>query len=181
MLSDNDEHFGNLDVVKNFSFGLCNTATYEHLISLQSSLFPDSLDFNKKKLFLEKFVCKCARDSSSDNFSKHLEICTMLYEMHDQELTKKVVERVPKDWKISSGNNIFPHDVGSLFYVLQERQKLLELEVYSPTFVGDSLERFMSNMASMPEYIKVSTGELNLKISGILIITNSKFFIWTHH
>ena len=173
MLSHNNKQFGNLDIVKNFIFGLCNTITYEHLIALESNLCPDSSDFNNKKSFLEQFVCESAGDSLSDDFSKHLEICTMLYEMHDPELTKKVVERFTKTWKIS--HNIFPHDVGNLFYVLQERQKLLKLEINNPAFVGDSLERFMSKMAGMPECIKVSTGELKLKISSILIIVNSKF------
>ena len=160
MLSDNDKQFGNLDVVKNFIFGLCNTTSYEHLISLQSNLCPDSLDFNKKKSFLEQFVCKYVEESSPKNFSKHLEICTMLYEIHDREMTKKVVERFPEIWEISSDHNIFPHDVGSLFYVLQESQKLLKLVLNQPTFVGDSLTRFMSKMAGMPECIKVSAGKL---------------------
>ena len=180
VLSGNDKQFGNLDVVKNFVFGLFNTTTYEHLVALQLNLRPESLDFNKKKSFLEQFACKCAEESLSDNFSKYLEICTLLYEMHDRELTKKVVERLPEEWKILS-NSIFPHDVGSLFYALQERQKLLELEIYAPTFVGDSFERFMSKMAGMPQCIKVSNSEFSLKISGILIITNSKFFIWKYH
>ena len=168
VLSDNDKQFGNLNVVKNFVFGLCNTTTYEHLIALQSNVCPDSLDFNKK-LFLEQFLCKYAENSSSGYFSQHLDICTMLYEMHDRELTKKVVERFPEEWKISSDYNIFPHDVRSLFYVLQERQKFLKLEINNPTFVGDSLERFMKEMAGMSKYIAVSTGELKLKLSGILI------------
>ena len=167
MLSDNDEQFGNLEVVKNFIFGLCNTTTYEHLIGLQSSLCPDSIDFNKKKSFLEQFLCKCAGDSSSNNFSKYLEICSLLYEMQNRELTKKVVKHFPEEWEISRDRNIFPHDVGSLFYVLLERQKLLELEIYGPTFVGDSLERFMGKMAGMPKCIKVSTDKLKLKISDI--------------
>ena len=38
VLSDNDKKFGNLDVVKNFMFGLCSTTTYEHLIALQLNL-----------------------------------------------------------------------------------------------------------------------------------------------
>ena len=159
VLSDNDRQFGNLNIVKNFVFGLCNTTTYEHLIALQSNLCPDSLDFDKKKSFLEQFVSKCAGDSSSNYSSKHLKICTMLYEMHDQELTKKVVDRFPEVWEISR-DNIFPHDVGSLFYVLQERQKLLELEIYGWKFVADSLARFMTKMSGMPECIKVSTGKL---------------------
>ena len=160
VLSDNDKYFVNLDVVKNFIFGMCNTTTYEHLIALQSNLCPDNLDFNKKKSFLEQFVCKCAEDSSPDNFSEHLDICSKLYEMHDRELTKKVVERFPEEWKISSDSNIFPHDVGSLFYALQERQKLLELELIRLTFVGDSFGRFMRKIAVMPKCIKVSNGEL---------------------
>ena len=173
VLSGNDKQLGNLDVVKNFMFGLCNTTTYKHLIALRSKSCPESLDFNKKKSFLEQFVCEYAKDTNT--FSKHLEICSKLYEVHDRELTKKVVERFPEEWEISSGNNIFPHDVGSLFYALQERQKLLVLEIYYATFVGDSLKRFISKMAVMPECIKVSNGELKLKISGSLIKTNSKF------
>ena len=178
---ENNKQFGNLDVVKNFIFGLCNTTTYEHLIALQSKLSPDRLDFNKKKSFLEQFLCNYAGKSSSDNFSKYLEICTMLYEMHDRELTKKVVERFPEEWEISPDNNIFPHDVGSLFYALQERQKLLELEIYGPRFVGDSLERFMGKMAGTPKSIKVSTDKLKLKICDNLVIVSSNFFIRKHH
>ena len=172
VMSHTNEQLGNLDVVKNFIFGMCNTTTYEHLMALESSLCPDISNFNKKKSFLEQFVCKYAAFSE---FSKCLEVCTMLYEMHDRELTKKAVERFSEEWEISSENNIFPHDVGSLFYALQERQKLLELEIIAPTFVGDSFGRFMSKMAVMPECIKVSNGALKLKISDILIKTNSKF------
>ena len=164
VLSGNDKQLGNLDVVKNFIFGLCNSTTYEHLIALRSNSCPESLDFNKKKSFLEQFVCEYAKDT--ENFSKYLEICSKLYEMHDRELTKKVVERFPEMWKIPFRHLIFPHDVGSLFHVLQERQKLLELELDGPTFVGDSLKRFMSKMANLTECIKVSNGELKLKISG---------------
>ena len=160
VLSDNDKHYVNLDVVKNFIFGMCNTTTYKHLIALQSNLCPDNLELNKKKSFLEQLVCKCAEDSSFDNFSKHLDICSMLYEMHDRELTKKVVERFPEKWEIQFCHDIFPHDVGSLFHVLQERQKPLDLELDRPTFVGDSFKRFMSKMAGMSRCTKVSTGEL---------------------
>ena len=173
VMSHTNKQLGNLDVVKNFMFGMCNTTTYKHLIALESSLCPDISNFNKKKLFLEQFVCKYAGDSTFNKFSKCLEVCTMLYEMHDRELTKKVVERFPEKWKVS--DNIFPHDVGSLFYALRERQKLLELEIDEPKFVGDSFGRFMSKMAVMPECIKVSNGELKLKMSGILVKTNSKF------
>ena len=87
VLSSNDKQLGNLDVVKNFIFGLCNTNTYEHLIALRSKSCPESLDFNKKKSFLEQFVCEYAKDT--DTFSKHLEICSKLYEVHDRKLTKK--------------------------------------------------------------------------------------------
>ena len=173
VMSHTNEQLGNLDVVKNFMFGMCNTTTYKHLMALESSLCPEISNFNKKKSFLEQFVCKYAGDSTFNKFSKCLEVCTMLYEMHDRELTKKVVERFPEKWEISG--NIFPHDVGSLFYALRERQKLLELEIDEPKFVGDSFGRFMSKMAVMPECIKVSNGELKLKISGILVKTNSKF------
>ena len=162
VLSNSGERFENLDVVKNFVFGLCNATTYKHLTDLQSNLYPDSSDFIKKKLFLEQFLCNCAADCSSDDFPKHLEICNMLYEMQDRELTKKVVERFSKQCEISH-DNIFPHDVGSLFYALQERQKPLKLKITVPTFVGDSCERFINKMAGMPECIKVSTNELKLK------------------
>ena len=165
VLSVNDKRFGNLDVVKTFLFGLCNAATYERLTDLQSTLFPDYSDFEAKKLFLEEIVCKITEDLSSNELSKYLEICSLLYEMHDQELTKKVVDRFPDLLKIEHGN-IFPHDVGSLFYVLRERQKLLEMGIVDPKFVGDSGERFMSKMAAMPEYIQVSIDKLNLTISG---------------
>ena len=175
VISHKNKQLGNLDVVKNFIFGMCNTTTHKHLIALESSLCPDISNFNKKKSFLEQFVCKYARDSTFNKFSNYLEVCTMLYEMHDRELTKKVVERFPKKWEISSKNNMFPHDVGSLFYALQERQKLLKLEINNPTFVGDSFGRFMSKIAVMPKCIKVSNGELKFKISDILIKTNSKF------
>ena len=124
MLSDNNKQFGNLEIVRIFIFGLCNTTNYEHLIALQSNLCLDSSDFNKNKSFLEQFWCECGEDSLFDNFSKH--IFTTLYEMHDRELTKKC-QPFPENWKISSDNNIFPHYVGSLFHVLQERLKLLEL------------------------------------------------------
>ena len=175
VISHTNEQSGNLDVVKNFIFGMCNTTTYKHLMALESSLCPDISNFNKKKTFLEQFVCNYAGDYTFINFSKCLEVCAMLYEMHDRELTKKVVERFPEKWKISSKNNIFPHDVGSLFHALQERQKLLELEIDDPTFVGDSFGRFISKIAVMPKCIKVSNSELKLKISGILVKTNSKF------
>ena len=174
VISHTNEQLGNLDVVKNFMFGMCNTTTYKHLMALESSLCPGISNFNKKKSFLEQFVCKYAEDCTFNDFSKCLEVCTMLYEMHDQELTKKVVKRFPEEWKVLPNNNIFPHDVGSLFYALQERQKLLELEMIYPTFVGDSFGRFMSKMAVMPKCIKVSNGESKLKISDILIKTNSK-------
>ena len=149
---------------KNSIFGLCNTTTYVYLIALRSKSCPESLDFNKKKSFLEQFACEYAKDT--DNFSKHLKICSKLYEMHDRELTKKVVERFFEKWEITFRHPIFSHDVGRLFHVLQERQKLLELELDRPTFVGDSLKRFMSKMANLTECIKVSNGELKLKIFG---------------
>ena len=168
VMSHKNEQLENLDVVKNFMFGMCNTTTHKRLMALESSLCPDiSNSNNKKKSVLEQFVCKYAGDCTFNDFSKCLEACTMLYEMHDQELTKKVVERFPEKCKVSPNNNIFPHDVGSLFYALQERQKLLKLWINDPTFVGDSLKRFMSKMAVMPECIKVSNGKLKLKISDI--------------
>ena len=175
VLSDNDEQFGNLDVVKNFLFGLCNASTYERLTDLQSTLFPDQSDFEKKKLFLEQFACKITEDLSSNKLSKYLEICSLLYEMQDQELTKKVVDCFPDELEVDR-DNIFPHDVDSLFYLLQERQKLREMEIFNPNFVGDSRKRFMSKMAAMPECIQVSTDKLTLTLCCILLITNFKYY-----
>ena len=156
VLSANNEEFGNLDVVKNFVFGLCNTNTYDRLTNLQSNLLPDSSDFKKKKSFLEQLVCKNAKNVSSGNIPKYLEICSLVYEMQNRDLTKKVVGCFPKKLKISFNDNIFPHDIGSLFYVLQERQELLKFKIDRPTCVGDSHERLLKKIASMPECIKVS-------------------------
>ena len=172
VLSVNDKQFGNLDVVKTFLFGLCNASTYERLTDLQSTLYPDYSDFEEKKSFLEEFVCKITQDLSSGKFSKYLEICSLLYEMQEQELTKKVVDRFPDRLEIEH-DNMFPHDVGSLFYVLQKRQKLLGMEIINPKFVGDSCERFMSKMAAMPECIQVSID----KLSNVWYFNNSKFKI----
>ena len=155
----NDKRSGNLDVVKSFLFGLCNASTYERLVNFESTFFPDYSDFDEKKSFLEEFVCKITENLLSDEFSKYLEICSLLYEMHNQELTKKVVDCFPDLLKMER-ENIFPHDVGSLFYVLQERQKLLEIRIDDPNFVGDGRQRFMSKMAAMPECIQVSIDKL---------------------
>ena len=155
VLSASDEQFGNLDVVKNFIFGLCNTTTYQRLINLPSTSFPENLDFDQKKLFLEQFVCKISKGLSSNDFLKYLEICSWLYEIQDRELARKVVEHFSGLLKIHS-SNIFPHDVGSLFYVLQERKRLLELEINDPTFVGDSRKRFLKKICGMTKSIKVS-------------------------
>ena len=160
VLSVNDEQLGNLDVVKTFLFGLCNASTYERLIDLQSTLFPDYSDFDEKKLFLGQFVCKITEDLSSNKVSKYLEICSLLYEMQDHELTKKVVDRFPDVLNIG-GDNIFPHDIGSLFYVLQKRQALLKMSIVDPNFFGDSRERFMNKMEAMPECIQVSITSLH--------------------
>ena len=173
VLFDNDEQFGNLDVVKTFLFGLCNASTYKRLTDLQITLFPDYSQFDEKKSFLEEFVCEITEDClSDDEFSEYLVICSLLYEMQDQELTKKAVDCLPELLKIGR-DNIFPHDVCSLFYVLQKRQQLLQMSIVGPTFVGDSCERFMSKMAAMPECIQVSIDKFILIMSGFLIIVNS--------
>ena len=164
VLSDNGKKFGNLHQVKKFIFGLCNSTTYKRLTNLQTTLFSDNTEFNKKKLLLKTYVCQIAQDLSSDDFSKYLEICSMLYEKHDQELTKKIVESFPGQLIISSRHNIFPHDVGSLNYVLQERQKLLEVEINNPTFIGDSLQRIFNKIASMPKCISVSLKNFRFEI-----------------
>ena len=169
VLSVRDERFGNLDVVKNFVFGLCNELTYERLTNLPSTSFHENSDFDQKKLFLEQLVCKMAEDLSSDKFSKYLEICSMLYEMHDQELTKKVAELFPNRISILSTDKIFPHDVNGLCYVLQERQKLLELEIKNKTFVGDSRERFLNKIANLPKCIKVSRAITSLELAELRI------------
>ena len=163
VLSSNDKHSGNLDAVKNFLFGLCNETTYENLMDLPSTSSAENPDIDQKKLFLEKFVCEIAEILAFRSVSKYLEICSMLYEMQDRELTKKVVQRFPKQLKISEGDNIFPHDVGTLIYVLQERQELLELKIRFPTFIGDSLERLLIKIAEMPKCIKASIYKLKLK------------------
>ena len=163
VLSAGDKRFGNLDGVKNFIFGLCNATTYHRLTHLQSTTFLDNSNFYQKKSFLEPLICNMA-NLSSDNFpeffkiSKFFKLCSLLYEMQDQELTKKVVEHIPRKLEIDPYQNIFPHDVGSMFYVLQERQKLMEMEmeIWSTTFFGNSREQLMSKLADMPEYIKVS-------------------------
>ena len=164
VLSVNDERFGNLDVVKLFAFGLCNPTTYEHLIHLPSSLLSKNANFKGKKLFLEQFVYKKAENLSSRNFRKCLEICSLLYEMQDEELTRNVVQRFPTQLEISFGDNIFPHDVSSLCNVLEKRQDLLQLIIVNATFVGDSFERLMSQISDMPDNVKVSNGKINLNV-----------------
>ena len=160
VLSDNFEKFGNLDVVKKFIFGLCNVNTYDRLTDLQLTLFSVNSDFDRKKLFLEQFVCNISKSLSSSDFLKCLEICSLLYEMQDQQLTKKVVENFPEELQMC--DNIFPHDVGNLCYVLQERIKFMVLEINEPTFVGDSCRRFMDKIAGMPECLKVSIDEFKV-------------------
>ena len=163
--SISDERFGNLDVVKNIVFALCNKTTFKRLTNLQSFSVSDNSDFNKKKLFLEQYVCKIAdalsAASTARNFPKYLEVCSLLYEMQDRELTEKVAERFPQLLDISRGN-IFPHDVGSLCYVLRERQNPLELTIKNTNFVGDSYERLMKNITVMPECIKVRNDKLKV-------------------
>ena len=160
----NDERFGNLDVVKLFIFGLCNPTTHEHLIHLPSTLLPNNANFDRKKLFLEQLVSKMAGNFSTQNFRKCLEICSLLYEMQDEELTRNVVQRFPTQLKLSSGDNIFPHDISSLCNVLQKRQDLLELIIDDATFVGDSFERLMSQISKMPDNVKVSNDKINLNV-----------------
>ena len=133
VLSVNDERFGNLDVVKLFIFGLCNPNTHKHLIHLPSSLLPKNANFKEKKLFLEQFVCQMAENLSLRSFPKCLEICSLLYEMQDEEVTRNVVQRFPAQLKMSSVYNIFPHDVSILCNVLQKRQDLLELIIVDAT------------------------------------------------
>ena len=158
-----DKQFENLDVVKVFIFGLCNATTYRHLIHLPSSLVPNKANFVRKKLLLKQFGCKIAEDLSSRNFPKYLEVCSLLYEMQDQELTIKVVERFSKELQISPNDKIFPHDVVTLCDVLQYRQSLLELMIIASMdcFVGDSFERFMSKISGMPDSVIVSMVEFN--------------------
>ena len=176
VLSVSEERFGNLDVVKKFIFGLCNPTTYARLTNLLSTSLPDNSAFDQKKSFLEEFVCKFLENLSDDDFPRYLEICSWLYEMHDQELTKKVVERFTDQLEISK-KNIFPHDVGSLFYVLQEREKILKLDISNSTFVGDSLKRFMTKIADMPECIKVSRGRIKLNIFIFSTLKSPNFLI----
>ena len=159
-LSANNKRFENLDVVRNFIFGLCNAATFRRLINLQSHLSLDNSNVDKKKLHLEQFVSKLAKDRRSFKFHKCLKICSMLYEMQDQKVTKNIVELFPEELEIDNKDNIFPHDVSCLFYVLQERRNLLQFIFYKPTFVGNSLERFLEKFAGMPECIKVSIDKL---------------------
>ena len=164
-LSPNNKRFNkqtittneNLDVVRNFIFGLCNAATFRRLINLQPKLSLDNSNVDKKKLHLEKFVSKLVKDRRSFKFHKYLKICSMLYEMQDQKVTKNIVELFPEELEIYNKENIFPHDVSCLFYVLQERHNLLDLILYEPTFVGNSFERFLKKFKGMPECIKVST------------------------
>ena len=167
VLSVNDGRFDNLDIVTNFLFGLCNALTYDCLTDLQSTFDFENSDFDKKKLFLTQHACRITKNLSSSKLSKYLEVCSLLYEMQDQELTKKVVDRFPHLLKIER-ENIFPHDVGTLFYALQHRQKLLEMEINYTTFVGDSSERLISKMADMPKCIKVSIEKFKLKITSTL-------------
>ena len=159
-----NEQPGDSDMVTNFICGLCNAATYDRLTKLSKTSNSGNLDLHQKKLFLEQFICEIADDISCNDFPKCLKICSMLYEMQSQELTQKVVERFPEQFKIHDKENIFPHDLDSLFYVLQERKKLLELEIKHPTFVGDSLERFLNKIADTPNSTKVSIDKMKYKI-----------------
>ena len=162
------------DGVKHFIFGLCNMISHERLMKLQSCSFPDNSDFEQKRLFLEQLVCNDVedlftsmslyyKDQSSEYFHKYLEICSLLYEMQDLSLTKKVVKRFPE-------NLIIPYlyldssDVNNFCYVLKERQEPFKLLTCDEViFVGDSCERLCGKILGMSECIKVSVEKFESK------------------
>ena len=143
------------DVVKTFLFGLCNETTYEHLTNLLPSSYDDS-DFKTKKSFLEQSIFGMARDMSSisNSFSKCLEICSLLYEMNNLELTKKNAELFPDSLHFIG--RVFPHDVDSLCNVLKERKKPLALNFDGINFIGDSCQRFFRKFSKMRGNVVVS-------------------------
>ena len=178
-------------MVAKFLFGLCNSTT---LALFQKLILPFAL--NESHLIQKKALIKMKllEIFKNENFSNiFLLVCSLLFEMRDDQFTADLVTilkedkkiccldaLVPQDESSASGNatwkrvnrinikgDIFPGNVASVHYVLQASSNTtpLYLGIFYPNFVGVSMKEFFVQLEATLQSTNILVDYIDLRES----------------
>ena len=161
------------EVVTRFLFGLCNKYVMDELLEhVEIQDLKSRAVREKCKEMLKSFVMsellklRRTKDESkqddsivSDNsfygvdnnklgdyIDLILPLLGWVYEMKDEEFTKKAAKCLENEISISQTNHILPGDVPSINHVLRYRDTELTLQVNKPIFVGNCFKYFFKEL-----------------------------------
>ena len=128
------------EMVSKFVFGLCSSVSQDCLEELIPFEEFDPSQYQERKEKLKKFASE--QVDSARSVGDLLQIFHWLYELQDDEFTKKVAAKLKDEFKASG--LMLPSDVPALQYVLKEKKSSLLLEITHPTLSrGNRLSFFI--------------------------------------
>ena len=163
-------------MVTKLLFGLCNGDTLAYLEKLHTKtcgykleLAEDAKKRSKEQLqnLVLQHLDKLSRGTTKKYVFNVFQICSWVYEMRDDEFTKKVVDALQN--KLVVTGEILPNDVPGFYYMLRFKKSPLTLSVVAPSFVEEALGRFF---VEMDKTFKAT----NLKVE----VNTQKVFVFLH-
>ena len=134
--------------IARFLFGLCNQSVKKYLKNLFSDLPIDMI--NDKKESLKHFVTKIVAKHSKVN-GEMFAICSLLFEMHDDNFTIKIADRLTN--VINIDNSFLTHQCAGLLYVLSKRTKSIHITLEKNIELNTELSQLveaLKNLKTVP-------------------------------
>ena len=154
------------EMVAKFSFGLCNSVTQNYLQN-----FTQCEDLNVSHCIQKKEMLKSLaleKVASAQNFSDLLQCYSWLYELRDDEVTKKAVSKQENVIEVSGF--ILPSDIPAFQYVLLQRKSPLFLIVSHPYIDRDRRKSYFAALGAIFQ-------SDNVKVILHSILCNKSIFI----
>ena len=108
--------------IARFLFGLCNQSVKVYLEKLVSNFSTDMI--NDKRESLKHFIINIV-EKHSESSGEMFAICSLLFEMHDENFTIKIADRLKN--VINIDNSFLTHQCAGLLYVLSKRTKKVHI------------------------------------------------------
>ncbi|CAK8688552.1 unnamed protein product [Clavelina lepadiformis] len=161
-------------MVTKFMFGILCQDVCEQLEEIFPTMFAHNDDEIARKIaYLKNFTSKYLQDSikRSFDFKSFLQLCTLVYEFQNEDLTSEIAEKMPT--MIAVGGDLLPSDITSFHYVLSKRKNSIDLKFHVNS-IEDSFQHFFEKMSSIGSILMISAVSCN---KGNLDLTNMQSLV----
>ncbi|XP_076814226.1 NACHT, LRR and PYD domains-containing protein 3-like isoform X1 [Clavelina lepadiformis] len=148
-------------MVTKFMFGILCQDVCEQLEEIFPTMFaPNDDEIARKMAYLKNFTSKYLEDSMKRSFDlkSFLQLCTLVYEFQNEDLTPEIAEKLPT--MIAIGGDLLPSDITSFHYVLSKRKNSIDLKFHVNS-IEDSFQHFFEKMSSIGSILMISAVSCN--------------------